>query len=41
MLLNLEQRTSDALQGTSNAGQRCAWLSPGTMAVGFAVRAAT
>ena len=40
VLLNLDQRTGDALQETKNAAQRAAWLSLGTMAIGFAVLAA-
>ncbi|HEU5434965.1 MAG TPA: methyl-accepting chemotaxis protein [Telluria sp.] len=40
VLLNLDHRTGDALQETKTAGQRAAWLSLGTMAIGFAVLAA-
>jgi len=40
VLLNLDRRTGDALQETKNAGQRAAWLSLGTMAIGFALLAA-
>ena len=40
VLINLDRRTGDALQETRNASQRAAWLSLGTMTIGFAVLAA-
>ena len=40
VVINLDQRTSDALQETRDAGQRAAWFSLATMAIGFAVLAA-
>ena len=39
VLLNLDRRTGDALQETKTAGQRAAWLSLGTMAIGFVMLA--